>query len=60
MAIYSVREVKEMVEQEGLEYAVNRHLSSKQIKNSHLANLWAQAEDALYEIENFLKHHEEE
>jgi hypothetical protein len=50
----SNRQVADIVEMEGLGYAVQNYMSADQIKDQKLAALWKTAKDALDAIEAML------
>ena len=56
MSKYSIEEVADIVENEGLGYAVTDYINYKVIKDEKLAGLWLKAETALYEIQKVLDH----
>ena len=49
--LYSVEEVAEIIEAEGIGYAVQEYLNPNSIEDEKLAKLWKQAQDILKEIE---------
>ena len=55
MSQYNDIEVKERVEQEGLEYAVRHYMSSDSIKNPELAKLWDDAAASLDALAKYLR-----
>jgi hypothetical protein len=44
---YSDDDLKDIIEMEGLEYAVRHYLNSEKIADSDTRDLWRQAEEAL-------------
>ena len=55
MASYNKDEVAEIIENEGLGYAVTEYMSSEHIEDPELATLWRIARAALQDIEDFLE-----
>lgn len=51
----TVAQVQEVIETDGLEYAVLSHLSSDKIANHDLSDLWSKAKEALEEIQLFIE-----
>lgn len=54
MTIFSREEVAEIVEQEGLGYAILSYIDGNEIKDGDLSTLWKRAEAVLREIEEIL------
>lgn len=50
----STKKVAEIVEIEGLGYAVQHYMNGDSIKDSELSKLWDDAKEALDKIENIL------
>lgn len=48
-------EIAEIVEREGLGYAVQWYMSGKNFKDKYLANLWDETKERLDEIEEILE-----
>ena len=57
MRKYSIKEVAEIVENEGLGYAITSYLSHEAIEDDKLAGLWKQAGDVLTQIDKLLEPH---
>lgn len=51
----TVAQVQEVIETDGLEYAVLSHLSADKIANHDLSDLWAKAKEALEEVQLFIE-----
>jgi hypothetical protein len=51
---YSLTQVKSIVEQEGIGYAVQSYMGYENIEDERLAFLWKQAKEALDGIEKIL------
>lgn len=47
--------IKDIIEEEGLGYAIQHYISSKSIKDPKLAKLWIAAEEAMSKIIDYLK-----
>ncbi len=54
MSKYNDKEIAEIVDSEGLWYAITSYLNSGDIENPELAELWAQAETILSKIDDIL------
>jgi hypothetical protein len=52
---YTVEEVAEIVQSEGLGYAVQNFLSASRIEDPELADKWRRARQLLDEIEDYLR-----
>lgn len=52
---FSILEIKQIVESEGLGYAVQDYLSSESILDPKLKQLWDAAQHALNAIEQYLE-----
>ena len=52
---YSIQQVKEKVEYEGLGYCIQNYFSAKSIENQELSKLWATAASAMDKIERLLE-----
>lgn len=50
----SLKEVAEVIEMEGLGYAVMEYMDADSIKDKHLADLWEEARVAMKNIDNYL------
>lgn len=59
MKKYTNKQVAEIVENEGLGYAVQHYMSSEDIKDKELAKQWEVAKGALNTITNILKEYSE-
>jgi hypothetical protein len=55
MSKYSVQEVAEIVESEGLGYAITGYLDADKIEDETLRELWKQAADILGKIEKIIE-----
>ena len=55
----SNQEVAQIVEQEGLDYAIQHYISSKDFEDRKLAELWTKAGEILDEIVDMLPEIEE-
>ena len=53
----SIKEIQEIVEQEGLEYTVLEYLSSERIEDETLKELWNDAVKSFELIEYYLRQH---
>lgn len=53
----TVAQVQEVIESEGLEYAVLSYLLADKIANHDLSDLWTKAKEALEEIQSFIEDH---
>jgi hypothetical protein len=51
----SVSEIAHVIESEGLGYAIQSYLSSSQIKDDDLADMWERASDLLKEITEYVE-----
>ena len=54
----SVTEVREIVDDEGLGYAITDYLSSDSIEDEELSRLWQEARDAAEADERYLEKYE--
>lgn len=54
MKTYTIEEVAEIVESEGLACAVQEYISPKNIDDEELREAWAKAKEALAELEEIL------
>ncbi len=52
---YKVAEIYDIVEQEGLGYAVHRHVTADRISDPVLSTLWEDATALLEQIEQYLE-----
>jgi hypothetical protein len=55
MSKMTIAEVADVVENEGLGYAITGYMSSESIKDKELAELWDKAEDILQQITDILE-----
>ena len=51
---HTIEEIRDIVDSEGLGYAVTSYMASTEIKDEELASLWRTASDALEKIERIL------
>lgn len=58
--LFTNRRVAEIVNQEGIGYAVLHYMSSKDIKDKELKKLWNKAHKALKNLEDFLENFEDD
>ena len=58
--MYSLREFYEIVENEGLEYAITSYLNPEDIEDEEISKLAIVAKEALLKIEEILEQFEEE
>lgn len=58
--MYSLREFYEIVENEGLEYAITSYLNPEDIEDAEVSRLAIVAKEALLKIEEILEQFEEE
>jgi hypothetical protein len=54
---YTVEQVAEIIESEGLGYAIQEYTPANRIEDPILAGLWAQAQDALDAVEKYVGDH---
>lgn len=52
---YTIEEVVDRVNLEGLDYAIQHYLSDDKIDDPKLAHMWSNAKAILNEIENYLE-----
>lgn len=52
---YTIEEIKDIVESEGLGYAIMEYVEAKKIEDPNLAELWRDAYDSLKGIEAILE-----
>ena len=55
MAKYSVSQVADIIDEEGLGFALTTGIEVKQIKDADLADLWERAKDAIEEITAYVE-----
>lgn len=60
MSGYTNAEVRDMVDEEGIGYAVTCYLSADSIADKKLAALWKDARKVLTEIQNILREAEDD
>jgi hypothetical protein len=54
---YSVNQIAEIIEVEGLEYAITNYCSPSSIRDEELATLWEEARDLLIRIQEYVDNH---
>lgn len=55
MSKYCLQEVADIVDNEGIGYAITAYMSHKAIEDEELASLWEQADEVLSKIEKILE-----
>lgn len=53
---YNLAQVKSIIEQEGLDYAIQSYMGHERIEDARLAALWKQAKEVLDGIEEMLEY----
>jgi hypothetical protein len=54
---YSISRIADIIETEGLSYAITEYLSPTNIRDEELATMWEEARDLLIRIEEYVDNH---
>lgn len=57
MKKFTIKEVAEIVDNEGLDYSIMEYLNSNSISDEYLSELWKTAQEVLVDIQEILDEH---